>query len=139
MPREVLHWMLGFAVLLLMACAAVQAADTNYEKVSIKDVLDGGSSLMDKAVQIEGKIIKECPGRGCWMVLDDGTGNLLVDLKPNNFTMPLNLVGNMAKAYGTVTVVKGTKKLTFEPGTPYVIGKKVEISGEFTSPLVVTG
>lgn len=131
--------MLGFAVLLLMACAAVQAADTNYEKVSIKDVLDGGSSFMDKAVQIEGKIIKECPGRGCWMVLDDGTGNLLVDLKPNNFTMPLNLVGNMAKAYGTVTVVKGTKKLTFEPGTPYVIGKKVEISGEFTSPLVVTG
>lgn len=139
MPRKVLHWMLGFAVFLLMACAAVQAADTNYEKVSIKDVLDGGSSFMDKAVQIEGKIIKECPGRGCWMVLDDGTGNLLVDLKPNNFTMPLNLVGNMAKAYGTVTVVKGTKKLTFEPGTPYVIGKKVEISGEFTSPLVVTG
>lgn len=139
MPRKVLHWMLGFAVLLLMACAAVQAADTNYEKVSIKDVLDGGSSFIDKTVQIEGKIIKECPGRGCWMVLDDGTGNLLVDLKPNNFTMPLNLVGNMAKAYGTVTVVKGTKKLTFEPGTPYVIGKKVEISGEFTSPLVVTG
>jgi hypothetical protein len=94
---------------------------------------------MDKAVQIEGKIIKECPGRGCWMVLDDGTGNVLVDLKPNNFTMPLNLVGNMAKAYGTVTVVKGTKKLTFEPGTPYVIGKRVEVSGEFTSPLVVTG
>jgi hypothetical protein len=29
--------------------------------------------------------------------------------------------------------------LTFEPGTPYIIGKKVEIAGDFKSPLVVTG
>lgn len=139
MPRKELYWIFGFAAFLFMTCVAVQAVDVSYETGSIKDILEGGSAYMDKAVQVEGKIIKECPGRGCWFVLDDGTGSLLIDLKPNNFTMPLNLVGSMAKAYGCVSVVKDKKMLTFEPGTPYIIGKKVEITGEFTSPLVVTG
>lgn len=139
MPRKKLYQIFGFAALLFMACMCVQAADVSYETVSIKDILEGGSAYMDKPVQVEGEIIKECPGRGCWFVLDDGTGSLLIDLKPNNFTMPLNLVGSTAKAYGSVSVVKDKKMMTFEPGSPYIIGKKVEITGEFTSPLVVTG
>ena len=77
-----------------MACAAVQAADINYEKVTIKEIMDGNSLSSGRAVQIEGMIEKECPARVCWLVVNNGTGNLLVDLKPNSFTMPLNLVGN---------------------------------------------
>jgi len=139
MLKNRLYWMVGIAVLLCMACTAVQAAGVDYEKATIKEIMDGSSPYLGKAVQIEGTIEKECPGRGCWLVVNDGTGSLLVDLKPNNFTMPLSLVGSTAKVYGNVTVVGEKKKLTFEPGTPYVIGKKVEISGEFKSPLVVTG
>ena len=139
MSKSGLYWIAGIAILLCMACATVQAASINYEKVTIKEIMDASSPFLGKAVQIEGKIDKECPGRGCWLVVNDGTGSLLVDLKPNGFTMPLNLVGNTAKVYGNVTVVGDKKMLTFEPGTPYIIGKKVEISGEFNSPLVVTG
>ncbi|MCJ7444479.1 MAG: DUF4920 domain-containing protein [Methanotrichaceae archaeon] len=139
MPKNGLYCIVGIATLLCMAYTAVQAAGINYEKVTIKEIMDGNSSSLGKAVQIEGMIEKECPGRGCWIVVNDSTGSLLVDLKPNNFTMPLDLVGSTANVYGNVTVVGEKKKLTFEPGTPYIIGKKVEISGEFKSPLVVTG
>lgn len=139
MPKNGLYLIVGIAILLCMACIAVQAAGIDYEKATISEIMEGSSPYQGKAVQIEGSIDKECPGRGCWLVINDGTGSLLVDLKPNNFTMPLNLVGNIAKVYGNVTVVGEKKKLTFEPGTPYIIGKKVEISGEFKSPLVVTG
>ena len=139
MLKNGLIWIVGIAILLCMACTAVQAAGINYEKTTIKEIMDGSSPYLVKAVQIEGTIEKECPGRGCWLVVNDGTGSLLVDLKPNNFTMPMNLVGSTVKVYGNVTVVGERKKLTFEPGTPYIIGKKVEISGEFKSPLVVTG
>jgi hypothetical protein len=139
MPKNGLYWIMGIAIILCMACTAVQATGINYELVTIKEITDASSQYLGKAVQIEGSIEKECPARGCWLVVNDGTGSLLVDLKPNNFTMPLNLVGSTAKVYGNVTVVGEKKKLTFEPGTPYIIGKKVEISGEFKSPLVVTG
>jgi len=128
----------GFVIILCMGCMAVQAA-IDYESVTIKEIQEGNSSFIGKAVEIEGDIVKECPGRGCWFVLDDGTGSLLVDLKPNNFTIPLNLAGSKAKVYGNVTAVGKKKLLTFDPGTPYVIGKKVELTGEFKSPLVATG
>ena len=64
--------------------------------------------------------------RGCWIIVDDGSGAILVDLEPNNFTIPLNQVGNTAQVYGNVTLVEGKKKLKFVPGSPYIIGKKVE-------------
>ena len=138
MIKKQFGWIVGFAILVCMACMAVQAA-VNYEQVTIKEIQDGNSTFIGKAVEIEGKIIKECPSRGCWFVLDDGTGTMLVDLKPNNFTIPMNLEGITAKVYGNVTVVGEKKKLTFDPGTPYVIGKKVELTGEFNSPLISTG
>lgn len=77
--------------------------------------------------------------RGCWIIVDDGSGAILVDLEPNNFTIPLNQVGNTAQVYGNVTLVEGKKKLKFVPGSPYIIGKKVEISGEIKQLLVLTG
>ncbi len=138
MSKKQLGLIVGFVIILCMACMAVQAA-IDYESVTIKAIQDGNKTFIGKPVAIEGKIVKECQGRGCWFVLDDGTGSLLVDLKPNNFTIPLNLTGSMAKVYGNVTAVGKKKLLTFDPGTPYVIGKKVELTGEFKSPLVATG
>jgi len=124
MQKNGLYWITGIAILLCMACAAVQAADINYELVTIKEIMDGNSLSSGRAVQIEGTIEKECPARGCWLVVNDGTGSLLVDLKPNNFTMPLNLIGNTAKVYGSMAIVGEKKKLTFEPGLPISSAKK---------------
>jgi hypothetical protein len=139
MQKEGFHWVVGVAILLCMACVAVQAASIDYEETTVKEIMNGSTSFIGKAVEVEGNITQECPGRGCWFIIDDGTGSMLVDLKPNNFTMPMDLAGNMAKVYGNVSVVEEKKRLTFEPGTPYIIGKKVEITGEFKSPLVVQG
>ncbi|HWQ20082.1 MAG TPA: DUF4920 domain-containing protein [Methanotrichaceae archaeon] len=118
---------------------AAQATDNGYEKAAIKDILNKSSDYLGKGVTIEGKITQECPMRGCWITVDDGTGVLLVDFNPNNFTIPLNQIGNTAKVYGDVTLVGEKKKLTFEPGSPYIIGKKVEITGDIKQPLVSTG
>ena len=158
MIKKVLYGIIGFAVLLSLAVMTVQAADTTgpkgpstmsamssssatngYEKVTIKDILNKSSDYFGKGVTIEGKITQECPMRGCWITVDDGTGILLVELSPNGFSIPLNQVGNTAKAYGNVTLVGKTRLLTFEPGSPYIIGKKVEITGDIKQPLVSTG
>jgi hypothetical protein len=149
MIKKAFYGIIGFAVLLSIAVMAVQAADkmdmtvqpsdNGHEKVAIKDILNKSTDYLGKGVTIEGKITKECPMRGCWITVDDGTGVLLVDLSPNNFTIPLNQIGNTAKVYGNVTLVGKTKKLTFEPGSPYIIGKKVEITGDIKQPLVSTG
>ncbi|HQI92325.1 MAG TPA: DUF4920 domain-containing protein [Methanotrichaceae archaeon] len=138
MSRKQISWAVGFAALLCISCTAVQAA-IEYENVTIKEIADGNSTFLGKAVVIEGDIIKECQGRGCWFILDDGTGSVFVDLKPNNFTIPLNLIGSKARVYGNVTVEEERRLPIFDPGTPFVIGKRVELMGKFNSPLVVTG
>ena len=40
MQKNGLYWITGIAILLCVACAAVQAADINYEKVTIKEIMD---------------------------------------------------------------------------------------------------
>ncbi len=137
--KNELYWVVGLAILLCMVCAAVQAVQFDYENVTIKEVLDNSSAYSSKGVAIEGNITSECPMRGCKLKVNDTTGDLLVDLAPNNFTIPLNLVGHKAKVYGNVTIADNSTKLNVKPGNPYLIGKRVEISGEFESPLVSTG
>jgi len=149
MIKKAFYRIIGFAVLLSIAVMVVQAADkmdmtvqasdNGYEKVAIKDILNKSTDYLGKGVTIEGKITQECPMRGCWITVDDGSGVLLVDLSANNFTIPLNQIGNTAKVYGNVTLVGKKKLLTFEPGSPYIIGKRVEITGDIKQPLVSTG
>jgi hypothetical protein len=137
--KNSLYWIVGSAILLCLVCAAVQAAQSDYENLTIKEILNKSTAYSGKGVSIEGNITSECPMRGCKVTINDTTGDLLVDLAPNNFTIPLNLVGHKAKVYGNVTIADNSTKLSVEPGNPYIIGKRVEISGEFQSPLVSTG
>ncbi len=139
MIKKTLYGILGLAILFSLAAITVHAADDGYEKATNKDILNNSSGYLGKGITIEGQITQECGMRGCWITVDDGTGVLLVDLKPNNFTIPLNQIGNHVKVYGNVSLVEGKKKLTFEPGSPYIIGKKVEITGDVKQPLVSTG
>jgi len=83
--------------------------------VKIADILGKPESYQGQAVVVEGKIIAEC-GSGCWFTLNDGTGTVYVDLKPNNFVIPQKR-GAVAKVYGEVVI---------ENGDAYIIGKKVE-------------
>lgn len=83
--------------------------------VKIADILAKPSDYKGQVVIVEGKIIAECPS-GCWFTLNDGTGTVYVDLKPNNFVIPQKR-GAVAKVYGEVVI---------EKGDAYIIGKKVE-------------
>lgn len=149
MIKKAFYGIIGSAVLLSIAVMAVQASDkmdmtvqasdNGYEKVAIKDILNKSTDYLGKGVTIEGKITQECPMRGYWITVDDGSEVLLVDLSANNFTIPLNQIGNTAKVYGNMTLVGKKKLLTFEPGSPYIIGKRVEITGDIKQPLVSTG
>ena len=83
--------------------------------IKIGDILAKPGSYKGQEVIVEGKIISEC-GSGCWFTLDDGTGTVYVDLKPNNFVIPQKR-GAAAKVYGEIVI---------ENGDAYIIGKKVE-------------
>lgn len=125
--------------MMILLCMAVQASIA-YEDVSIKEILDGNSSYLGKSIVAEGTIAKECQGRGCWLLLVDGNSSIFVDLSPNRFTIPLNMTGSKAKVYGNVSALEEKKLLLgLDPGVPYIIGKKVELTGEFNSPLIATG
>lgn len=60
-------------------------SDLKYEQVS--DILSNPDQFIDKEVGLKGKITLEC-GSGCWFQLNDGTGEILVDLAPANFAIP---------------------------------------------------
>ena len=60
-------------------------ADLKYEKVS--DILSNPERYFDQEIGLRGKITLECAS-GCWFQLDDGSGEILVDLAPANFAIP---------------------------------------------------
>jgi outer membrane protein assembly factor BamB len=74
-----------------------------------------GAIIKDPAVYegkdlvLKGKIAIEC-GSGCWFLLDDGTGQLYVDLADNNFAIP-QLVGSTVVVKGVIRVENGDPKL----------------------------
>ncbi len=83
--------------------------------IGIEDILAKPDVYIGQAVVVKGKIISEC-GSGCWFTLNDGTGIIYVDLKPNNFVIPQKR-GATATVYGDVFL---------KSGDTYIIGKKVE-------------
>lgn len=74
-------------------------------------------SLRSKEVNIQGTILAQCSS-GCWFFLKDDTGQILVDLAPNHFTIPMKS--------GKKVIVRGT--LSEGKGSVKIIGKSVEIS-----------
>ncbi len=60
-------------------------SNLKYEKIA--DVLSNPANYLDKEIGLTGKITLEC-GSGCWFQLNDGSGDILVDLAPANFAIP---------------------------------------------------
>jgi len=107
-----------FLTMVLTGCTEKygQPADTGLPEINVMKALTD-QSLKGREVNIEGSILIEC-GSGCWFFLKDNTGHILIDLAPNNFTIP-NRVGKKARVSGT---------LTGDSGEPKIIAKSVEIS-----------
>lgn len=117
--------LLGLAALALQAVQAKdEPAAIKNETIKIGDIFKNESAYQDNLVSLEGKITTECP-MGCWFVLDDGSQNITVDLKPDNFVIPQKK-GSTAKVYGKVSFGKFQSK----DNSAYILGKSVEIEGE---------
>jgi hypothetical protein len=97
--------LLAFA---LLGCASEQygaGIDKNIAAVKVKDIyLDSG--VIGKTVTLQGTISSQCGSNGCWFVLQDDTGQVFVNLAPNNMTLPPRM-NKTAKVTGIVYPVEG--------------------------------
>ena len=106
----------------VVGCYADQAGNqttTAPEKVSISDLLNSADKYTDKPVSVEGKITSQC-GSGCWFIMSDDSGDLYVNLKPNNFVIPPSM-GKKVTVVGDVVVKDNDMTL---------IGSSVNLDGK---------
>jgi len=92
----------------LIGCTAEKygtAVDRNSKMVKAKDVILN-RDLVGKPVTLEGKISSQCGSNGCWFVLMDDTGQVFINLAPNNLTVPPRM-NKPAKVMGIVYPVQG--------------------------------
>lgn len=108
------------AFLFLSGCSTEQyGAGVNREtpEVKVKDVILT-PSLQGKIVNLKGIITTQCASDGCWFFLNDGTGQILINLKPSGITIPPK-TGKKAKVTGVAVN---------EEGNYMIIAHGVEIS-----------
>ena len=83
----VLATLLLSAALLAGCTAQPSAVPSATVGVTNGAIIQDPSSFEGKELVLNGKIATEC-GSGCWFLLDDGTGQIYVDLAENNFAIP---------------------------------------------------
>lgn len=107
----ILLFMLSF----LTACSSEKygaGINRSLPPMKVKDIfLD--SSLIGKPVTLEGKISSQCGSNGCWFVLQDDTGQVFINLAPNNMTVPPRM-NKTAKVTGVVYPVQGELQIVAE-------------------------
>jgi hypothetical protein len=89
-------------------------------KVTIADILSTPDKYSGSNLSVEGKISSQC-GSGCWFIISDETGDLYVNLNPNNFVIPPSM--------GRAVVVNGT--ILEKNGDVAFIGSSVSVEGKF--------
>jgi uncharacterized protein YdeI (BOF family) len=80
----------------------VASGGNSQHTAKIGDILENPATYNGTTVLISGKVVNQC-GSGCWFFLDDGSGTIYVDLKPNNFAIP-PMMGSRVTVEGSVLV-----------------------------------
>ncbi len=80
--------------------SATASSSTGAAIVTVRELMDHSQQYADRPVILSGKVILEC-SQGCWLFLNDGTGQLYVDLAPNGLTIP-QMVGSQIKIQGRI-------------------------------------
>lgn len=110
----------GFVTLLvltmaLLGCSADKygtGVDKSISVLKVKDIfLD--NSIVGKKVTLTGSISSQCGSNGCWFVLQDDTGQVFINLSPNNMTIPPRM-NKQAKVTGIVYPVQGELQVIAE-------------------------
>lgn len=106
---------LVLAGLILSAIVITGCTTQSSSALVVSPGVTNGAIIKDPAAYegrelvLKGKIAAEC-GSGCWFLLDDGTGQLYVDLAENNFAIP-QLQGSDVVMKGVIRVENGDPKL----------------------------
>ena len=86
--------------------------DSTIPVLKVKDVfLD--SNIVGKKVTLTGTISSQCGSNGCWFVLQDETGQVFINLSPNNMTIPPRMQ-KQARVTGIVYPVRGELQVIAE-------------------------
>ena len=74
----------------------------NVKKVSLEKALKAPTKYADKAVTVEGVIVRSCKKEGCWMEMaaKEGGQSVRVTFGDHAFFIPLNAAGMQVKAQG---------------------------------------
>ena len=74
----------------------------NVKKVSLEKALKDPAKYADKAVTVEGVIVRSCKKEGCWMEMaaKEGEKSVRVTFGDHAFFIPLNAAGLQVKAQG---------------------------------------
>jgi hypothetical protein len=105
----VLSGLLLSAILLTGCTTQSSSAPSLTPGVSNGAIIKDPAAYEGRDLILKGKIATEC-GSGCWFLLDDGTGQLYVDLAKNNFAIP-QLQGSTVVVKGVIRVENGDPKL----------------------------
>jgi len=101
--------------IVLLGCAAEKygtGVDRSISVLKVKDIfLDSG--IVGKKVTLTGNISSQCGSNGCWFVLQDETGQIFINLAPNNMTIPPRM-NKGAKVTGIVHPVQGQLQVIAE-------------------------
>lgn len=95
-------------VLALAGCFAAEQkfgqAFTLKESVPVSKIMEAPDNLVNKTVQVKGKVTEVCQMMGCWMSLvDPATGQALrIKVVDGEISFPKESVGRMAVAEGTL-------------------------------------
>jgi uncharacterized protein YdeI (BOF family) len=109
-------------VIILIFCTLIPAglaassanqpvSDANTQKeVTISDILEKAPEYLNQSITVTGTIASQC-GSGCWFILSDKSGDLYVNLKPNNFVIPpamrkeVTITGNITLKDNDVSLI----------------------------------
>ncbi|MCC6346280.1 MAG: OB-fold nucleic acid binding domain-containing protein [Nitrospirales bacterium] len=92
------------ALIVLAGCSAEKygrGIDAGAPVIMVKDIMLK-PELQGRDVTIVGRISSQCQSNGCWFFLQDDTGQVFVNLQPENFVLPSRM-GKRVRVTGTVT------------------------------------
>ena len=91
-------------ILIVLACERSdtygQIIKSDLQFLDIATIIEHPDQYTGSDIGLRGKIAIEC-GSGCWFQLDDGTGQIHVDLTPGNFAIP-QMVGKSVTVMGQI-------------------------------------
>ncbi|HWQ67166.1 MAG TPA: hypothetical protein VN372_09880 [Methanospirillum sp.] len=101
--------LIGLVIVFTMVTACIAQETTSsplipvqIQKVTVAQILEDPLAFENVPVELTGKITSQC-GSGCWFIMSDDTGDLYVNIRPNNFVIP-PATGKEVTTQGNITV-----------------------------------